>query len=215
MGDLFDRLLGGRQADTQQRLLSRLLQALERQREVRAAPRADHRMDLVDDDRAHGAQDAAAAFGRQQQIERLGRRDENVRRRPQHRRAFRLRRVPCAHRRRHARRFQPLFFGEAANAATGLREILVDVRAQRLERRDVDDADFIGQRAGEPVPDEVVERCQKGGERLARSSRRGDERVPPVADRRPALRLRPCRLAECFGKPAGDDRMEQRERHHG
>src|SRR5437762_14303942 len=62
MGDLFDRLLGGRQADTQQRLLGRLLQALERQREVRAAPGAYHRVNLVDDDRAHRSQDAAAAL---------------------------------------------------------------------------------------------------------------------------------------------------------
>jgi hypothetical protein len=131
-----------------------------------------------------------------------------VRRRPQHRRAFGLRRVPGAHRRGHARWFQPLFFGEATNAATGLGEILVDVRAQRLERRDVDDPDFIGQRAGEPVLDEVVERSQEGRERLARSGRRGDKRVPPVADGRPALRLRACRLAECFGEPTRDDRMK-------
>jgi len=105
--------------------------------------------------------------------------------------------------------------GDTAHLAARLGEVLVDVRGQRLERRDVDDADFIGQRAGDPFPDEVVERSQKGRERLARSSRRGNERVPPGADRRPALRLRPCRLAQCFGKPAGDDRMELRQRHHG
>ena len=46
-----------------------VLQALERQRQVRAAPRADHRVDLVDDDGADGAQHPPAALRRQQQIQ--------------------------------------------------------------------------------------------------------------------------------------------------
>ncbi len=65
-----------------------VLQPFEREGEVRAAPRSDHGMDFVDDDRADRAQHLAAALGRQQQVERLRRGDEDVRRRAQHRRAF-------------------------------------------------------------------------------------------------------------------------------
>ena len=54
--DLLDRLLRGRQADALQRRAGHdLLQPLERQRQVRAAPRADDGVDLVDDHRAHRA----------------------------------------------------------------------------------------------------------------------------------------------------------------
>ena len=110
--DLLDRLLRRRQADAQQRLPGDLLQPLERQREVRAAPRADHRVDLVDDDGAHRAQHLAAALGRQQQIQRLGRRHQNVRRRPQHRRALGLRRVAGAHGGGDPRRVEPELLGQ-------------------------------------------------------------------------------------------------------
>ena len=73
-----------------------VLEALERQREVRAAARADDRVDLVDDHRPDGAQHLAAALGGEQQVQRLRRRDQDVRRRPQHRGALGLRRVAGA-----------------------------------------------------------------------------------------------------------------------
>ena len=75
----------------QQRPLRDLLQPLERQRQVRAAPRADDRVNLVDDDRADRPQQLAAALRRQQQVQRLRRGHEDVRRRAQHGGAFGLR----------------------------------------------------------------------------------------------------------------------------
>ena len=87
-----------------------------------------------------------AAFRGQQQIERFRRGDQDVRRRPQHRRAFLLRRVARAHRGRDARRFQAGLLGQLPDAAARLGEVLVDVGAQRFQRRDVDDAHFVGKR---------------------------------------------------------------------
>jgi hypothetical protein len=84
----------------------------------------------------------------------------------------------------------------------------VDVRAQRLQRRDVDDADLIGQRAGEALLHEIVQRREKRGERLPRAGRRGDQRVAAAADGRPALRLRRRRLAERFVEPLRNEGME-------
>ena len=58
--DLFDRLLRRRQPEAQQRLFGNLCEPFERQREVRAATRADDGVDLVDDD---GANACAASRG--------------------------------------------------------------------------------------------------------------------------------------------------------
>ena len=69
---------GGRQADALERLAGQPLQALERQRQVGAALGADQRVDLVDDHRVDGREHAARALGGQHQVERLGRRDQDL-----------------------------------------------------------------------------------------------------------------------------------------
>jgi hypothetical protein len=169
---------------------------------MRAAARADHRVDFVDDHRAHRAKHAARALGGQQQIKRFRRSDQDVRRRPQHGRAFLLRRVARAHRGRDARRFQAGLLGQLADAAARFREVLVDVGAQRLERRDVDDPHFVGERSAQTLDQQIVERRQERGQRFTGAGRRGNQRVPAFANRGPALALRGRRLAESFPEPA-------------
>src|SRR5258708_12483813 len=71
------------------------------------------------------------------------------------------------------------------------REVLVDVGRQRLERRDVDDPHFVGQAALEAFLEELVDRGEEGGERLARARRRSDQRVFTAADRLPPFALPP------------------------
>ncbi len=93
--DLLERALRGRQADALERLLDQTLEPFDRKREMRAALRARDRVHLVDDQRVDAAQDISRLRG-QHQEERLGRRDENVRRVAQHRRALLLRRVAGA-----------------------------------------------------------------------------------------------------------------------
>ena len=211
--DLRDWLLRGRQADAQERTFGNLLQALEGERKVRAAPRADHRVDLVHDDGANRVEHLTAALGRQQQVQRLGRRDEDVRRRAQHRRALRLRRVAGAHGGRDPWRRKARRFGVAPDRAPRLRQVLVDVGAQRLERRDVHHADFIGERRDERVARQFVERGQERGQRLTGAGRRGDERVAPVTNRRPSAQLRGCRRTDGRREPALNDGMESGKRH--
>ena len=67
----------------------------------------------------------------------------------------------------------------ALDLAPRLGQVLVDVRRQRLERRDVDDAHLVGQ--GRPgrlgLAEQLVDRGQERGERLARAGRRRDQRV--------------------------------------
>ena len=61
-------------------LLDEIVEPRERQRQVRAALVVGHRMNLVDDDGLDAAQRLPAALGRQQDEQRLRRRDEDVRR---------------------------------------------------------------------------------------------------------------------------------------
>src|SRR5206468_8493149 len=96
-GHFFYRLLRRREADALQLAAADVVEALEREREVRAAARLQHGVDLVDDHRARGLQHGPRALGGQQQIQRLGRGDQDVRRRAQHRRALVLRSVAAAH----------------------------------------------------------------------------------------------------------------------
>ena len=95
----------------------------------------------------------------------------------------------------------PVSSASTPNADARFGEVLVDVGAQRLQRRDVDDAHFIRKRSGEPFLQQIVERREKRRERFARAGRRGDERVATLGDGRPALRLGGGRFTERFAEP--------------
>jgi hypothetical protein len=97
-----------------------------------AALRAGDRVHLVEDQRIDAAQQLPRAR-REQQEERLGRRDQDVRRLTEYRRALLLRRVPRAD-------------GDAElRPETGERaaEVPLDVVVERLERRDVEQAETV------------------------------------------------------------------------
>ena len=132
---------------------------------------------------------------------------------PQHCRALGLGGVAGANGRRDARRLQSRLLGEQADGAPRLGQVLVNVGAQRLQRRHVYHPDLVGQRTFEARAEEVVERRQKGGERLAGSGRRGDERVTPGADRLPAPTLCGHQLSERVAEPLLDERVKSGERH--
>ena len=105
------------------------LEPLEREREVGAALRPGDGVHLVEDQRVDRAQQLARLRGEHQE-ERLGRRDQDVRRRAQHRLALLLRRVARPHRDAELR-LEP---GERPA------QVPLDVVVQRLQRRDVENA---------------------------------------------------------------------------
>ena len=113
----------------------------------------------------------------------------------------------------------PVRLAEPADTAARLSQVLVDVGAQCLQRRDIDDANFIGQRRDTALADQVVDRRQKRGERLAGPGWRGDERVSAGSNRNltrpktdaprvPAAALRRCGLTKRFQEPTRNERME-------
>jgi hypothetical protein len=211
--DLVDRLLRGRESQAQGRTLGDLPEAFEREREMCPTPCTDHRMDFIDDDRADGAEHLPAALGREQKVERLRGRDQDVGRRAQHGRAFRLRRVAGAHRRGDPGSRESGFLRQAADPAAWLPEVLVDVGAQRLEGRHIQHPHFVREWVIQSFAQQVVERGQEGRERLAGSGGSRNQRMPPLSDRLPAVALRRRRLADLDRKPALSDWMKMRERH--
>ncbi len=187
---VLDRLLRCGQADPLQRPSGHLLQPLQRDCEVRAAPGSDHRVDFVDDHRPRALQHRPTAFRGQQQVERFGSCDQNVRRRFQHCRALRRWRVAGPHRRGDPRRLEALSFGDSPDPPARLGQILVDVRTERFQWRDIDHSNFVRQRLRETLAQQIVERNQKRRQRFAGSSRRRDQAVAAVANRLPAALLR-------------------------
>ena len=83
---------------------------------MRAALRAGDRVDLVDDDGARCAEHSSSAHARQHDVQRLGRRDEDVRRLAQHSRARRRRRIAGANRDADLGKVEPGFFEAPASA---------------------------------------------------------------------------------------------------
>ena len=114
-------------------------QPLEREREMRAALGRDERVDLVDDHRVDGAKHLAG-IRRQQQVERLGRRDQDVGRVALEPRALDRRRVagPDGDRRRVVH--VAARGGAVGDAGKRRPQVPLDVDRQRLERRDVQHA---------------------------------------------------------------------------
>ena len=100
------------------------LQPCDRQRQVRAALVVGHGVDLVDDQRAHRREHLARPFGRQQDVERLRRGHQNVRRFLAHPLAFGGGCVAGAHRGADGRERDPLRRASFAIPASGMSRFL-------------------------------------------------------------------------------------------
>ncbi len=179
---------------------------------MRAALGARHRMDLVDNDRARTAEHPASAHTRQQNVQRLGRRDQDVRSLAQHPGARRRRRVARAHPDSDLREFLPLRFEARAQLGERLLEVALHVVAERLERRDVENLDGVRKRRLESAHDELVQLPHERRERFSCPRWSEDQRMLAARDRRPPQPLRLARRPESFGKPRANDRMERGER---
>jgi hypothetical protein len=175
--DALQRTLGGRQADALDRLIAHeVIESLQRQRQVAAALRRRHGVNLVDDHRLDPAEDLARLRA-DHQIQRLRRGDQDVRRLPAHRPALGLGRVARAQGDRD-RRADPL-----QRSA----QVALDVIGQSLERGDVDDPHARAEQLG--LARQAVDPPKEGRERLPRAGRSADQGVRARGDRWPAGRL--------------------------
>ena len=127
---------------------------------MRPALGACNGVHLVHDHRLDPAQRLARLRG-QQQEERLRSRDQDVRRLAHHRSALLLRRVPGAD-------ADPELRAQAGERPA---QVALDVVVERLQRRDVEQAQALARARVEPV-----DPVEEGRQRLARAGRRLDQR---------------------------------------
>ena len=205
---------GGATVAVLRRSSPQVLQAFQREREVRAALGAGDGVHLVDDHVLHTGQDLPGLAG-QQQVQALRRGDEDVGRVAREVAADVGGRVAGADADRDVGRglAQPL--RREADARERGTQVALDVVGQGLERADVQDADAAavlaaGLRSG--MGDEAIERPEEGGEGLAAAGRRVDERVLARRDGRPAAVLRLRGPLERALEPLADGRAEAVER---
>ena len=207
--DLLERPLRGRERDALRVVLAERGEALERERQMRAALRRRDGVHLVDDHRLDAGEHLSRARG-EQQVEALGRRDQHVGRRPQHPPALLGRRIARTHRDARRRQLEARGRGRRADARERRAQVALDVVVERLEWRDVEHPQAL---AG--FRHEAVEEPQERRKRLARPGGRAHEHVLARGDRRPAQRLRRRGRAERVGEPAPCVRREACERVNG
>jgi len=93
-----------------------------------------------------------------------------------------------------------------------LNQILLNVVAERLERRHVEHRGLVGERAVGGAAKELIQAAQERGQRLARAGRSGDQHAAAFANRGPAANLRLGRLADLFLKPGAHHRVKRSQR---
>ncbi len=151
------------------------VQPLQAQRQMRAALVVGHSVDLVDDDCVHAAQMLTALLRREQDVQRFGRGDQDVRRGLQHRAALGRRRVARPDSRAHRRAQVAALEGELLNFAQGGFQVLLNVVGERLERRNINHLGLTAEAPFDRLADQSVDADEERRERLARTGRRGNQ----------------------------------------
>ena len=203
-----ERLDRRRQPDARSSTAADVVQPRQGQREMAAALVAHQRVDLVDDHGLHVAQDLAAPLCRQHQIERFGRRDQNVGRMLDDLLAVMLRRVARPQHRADVRRRIAQLLRDRRDLPQRLLQVALDVGAERLQRRDVDHLGLFEQRRFLRLAHQRIDRDEERRQRLAGAGGRGDQRVAARHDLRPAPLLRLGRRLERALEPGANSGME-------
>ncbi len=188
-------------------------QPFQRERQVRAALGARDRVDLVDDDDLDATERLAGRAG-EHQIQRLGRRDQDVRWVPGDLTPVLGGRVTGPARDADPWNGLAKPLGRHRDPGQRRPQVPLDVVGQRLEWRDVQDADTprcLAGRRGAWIGGEPVEAPQECGEGLAAARRGVDQRVLTLGDRGPALCLGVGRSLEARFEPIADGGREGRE----
>ena len=206
------RCAGPRAASGPDRGHPQRVQALQRDRQVRAALVAGQRVHLVHDDRLH-APERLPRLGGEQQEQRFRRGDQHVGRLAGQLPALVGGGVTGPHRDVDVRLGQAQIAGRVPDTGQRGAQVPLDVGGQRLERGDVQDPAPPLRVGGRRRRRQPVQRPQEGRERLAGAGGRDDQRVVALADGRPGLRLCLRRLREDAREPGagrGGEALQRR-----
>src|SRR5260370_19653035 len=179
---------------------------------MHAALIVGHGMNFIHNYSLDIAQDGAAFLRRQQDVERLGRRNQNMRWTLQHEAAVFHQSVARAHGRTNLRHQQPAITCHLQNFSKRDFEIFLNVIAERLERGHVENFGAVARSSGERLASQAGNAGEEGGERFARSSRSRDQRGVSGENVRPALLLRLRRRREARREPLLNQRMSPSQR---
>ena len=167
-GDALDRPLGRGEPDPARSPVADRFEALERHREVSAALVAGDGVDLVDDDGLDGLEPLAALGARDEEVQRFGGGDDEVRWLAQHRGALRAGGVTGADRHPQIGRCVAQLGGDVGDLGQGTVEVLGDVDREGLERGHVDHlSGALDGVAGVVAPVQPVDADEEPGERLS------------------------------------------------
>ena len=212
MCNLFNRLLCRREANAHRRTMCQGFQPLQRESQVSAALVVGHRMNLVNDHGLNITQDCAALLRGKQDVERLRRRDKNMRRALQHRTPLVHERVAGADSGANLWHQEATFAGHLQNFAERDFEVLLDIVAQRLQRRNIKDLGAVLEITCHRFAHQSINAGEKCGERFAGASGCGNERGLTCQNVRPSLLLRLSGRAEPADKPIPHERVGPVER---
>jgi hypothetical protein len=213
--DLLERALRRREAHALEgrrigpALATQGLEPLEREEEVRAALARQDGVDLVDDHGVH-VDERLARVGREDEEERLGRRDEDVGRVLGLPHALLGLRVTRADRDVERARRDAEASRAALDAGERGAEVALHVHREGLERREVEDlapSRVFTRALGE---ERTIDRGEEGRERLARSRRREQQRALAEENGRPRAGLRLRGRLEGLGEPRARRFVERR-----
>ena len=110
-------------------------------------------------------------------------------------------RVTRAHGDANINRSEALQMQLLGDAIERLLEIFLDIVAECLERRHIENLDAFAQFAIKAALEKHVDSGVKSRESLTAACRRGDQSMPPCPNLRPSVGLRFCRLPETFLEP--------------
>jgi hypothetical protein len=163
MGDFFDGLLRRREADAHGRARGERFQPLQRKGEMDAALVVGHGVNFVHNHSLNITQDGAALFRREQDVERLGRGDQNMRRAPQHQAPVFHQSIAGAHGGADLRHQKAALARHLQNFSQRDFKIFLDVVAEGFERGDVKNLSAVVQIACEGFADEAIDAGEESG----------------------------------------------------
>src|SRR5580704_15720764 len=144
-------------------MICKRFESFEREREVRAALVVSNGVNFVDDDGFDRFENFATLRGGEQNIERFGGRDKNVRRPREHLAALVHQRIAGTHSSANLGQQEAALSCKLQNFAEWNLEVFLNVVAESFKRRNVKNFEPIGQLTRERFADEAVNTSGKRG----------------------------------------------------